>query len=83
MAAFNRYCGVDVHEISPSEVKELFPLVDLAGIEAGFYVEEDGVVNPVDFTMALAKGARLHGATILEGVPATGILRRSGRRLRP
>src|ERR1017187_9540835 len=26
VAAFNRYCGVDVHEISPSEVRELFPL---------------------------------------------------------
>src|SRR3954463_16261513 len=23
VAAFNRYCGVDVHEISPSEVKKL------------------------------------------------------------
>src|ERR1041384_7528716 len=26
VSAFNRYCGVDVHEISPSEVKKLFPL---------------------------------------------------------
>ena len=26
VSAFNRYCGVDVHEISPGEVEELFPL---------------------------------------------------------
>jgi 4-methylaminobutanoate oxidase (formaldehyde-forming) len=26
VSTFNRYCGVDVHEISPSQVKELFPL---------------------------------------------------------
>src|SRR6478672_3718246 len=26
VAAFNRHCGVDVQEISPGEVKELFPL---------------------------------------------------------
>ena len=26
VSAFNRYCGVDVHEISPREVKDLFPL---------------------------------------------------------
>src|SRR3954471_1738349 len=26
VAAFNRYCGVDVHEISPTEVAQLFPL---------------------------------------------------------
>src|SRR3989441_12492452 len=25
VSAFNRYCGVDVHEISPGHVKELFP----------------------------------------------------------
>src|SRR5918912_387233 len=24
VAAFNRYCGVDVHEISPRQIKELF-----------------------------------------------------------
>jgi hypothetical protein len=27
-------------------------------------VKEDGKANPVDVTMALAKGARLQGATI-------------------
>src|SRR6202789_2232832 len=25
VSAFNRYCGVNVHEISPAEVKDLFP----------------------------------------------------------
>jgi 4-methylaminobutanoate oxidase (formaldehyde-forming) len=79
VAAFNRYCGVDVHEISPREVKELFPLADVAGIEAGFYVREDGRVNPVDVTMALAKGARQRGVRIFEGAPATGVLRERGR----
>ena len=37
-------------------------------IEAGFYVKEDGIGNPVDITMCLAKGARIQGATLLEGV---------------
>src|ERR1051326_2666404 len=26
VAAFNRHCGVDVHEISASQIRELFPL---------------------------------------------------------
>src|SRR3954453_18153009 len=26
VAAFNRWCGIDVHEISPADVKRLFPL---------------------------------------------------------
>ncbi len=78
VAAFNRLCGVDVEEISPGEVKGLFPLARTDDILAGFYVKDDGRVNPVDVTMSLAKGARMRGVTILEGVPATGFLRRGG-----
>jgi len=79
VAAFNRYCGVDVHELSPREVKDLFPLARVDDIEAGFYVKDDGRVNPVDVTMALAKGARLRGVTIIEGVPATAVSQQRGR----
>jgi len=72
VSAFNRVCGVDVHEISPREIKDLFPIAKTDDLLAGFYVKEDGRVNPVDATMALAKGARMQGATIIEGVPAIG-----------
>jgi glycine cleavage system aminomethyltransferase T/glycine/D-amino acid oxidase-like deaminating enzyme len=78
VSAFNRYCGVDVHEISPKEVAELFPLARTDDLLAGFYVKEDGRANPVDVTMSLARGARMQGAKILEGVPATGILKKRG-----
>jgi 4-methylaminobutanoate oxidase (formaldehyde-forming) len=78
VSAFNRYCGVDVHEISPSQVKELFPLARTDDILAGFYVKEDGQANPVDITMSLAKGARMQGAKIIEGVPVTGVLKKRG-----
>ncbi|MEX1365462.1 MAG: FAD-binding oxidoreductase, partial [Nannocystaceae bacterium] len=47
-AAFNRHCGVDVHEISAREVAELFPLARTDDVRAGFYVKEDGRANPVD-----------------------------------
>ena len=73
VSAFNRYCGVDVHEISAKEVLDLFPLARVDDVLAGFYVAEDGRANPVDVTMALAKGARLKGATVIEGVPVTGV----------
>jgi heterotetrameric sarcosine oxidase gamma subunit len=79
VAAFNRYCGVDVQEISAREVKNLFPLAQVEDILAGFYVKEDGRVNPVDVTMALAKGARLRGVRIIEGVPVSGVLQDRGR----
>ncbi|MET0739935.1 MAG: FAD-dependent oxidoreductase [Candidatus Nanopelagicales bacterium] len=78
VSAFNRYCGVDVHEISPREVGALFPLARTDDIIAGFYVAEDGRANPVDVTMAMAKGARMAGASIIEGVPVTEVLTRRG-----
>jgi len=78
VAAFNRHCGVDVHEISASEVAELWPLARTDDVLAGFYVPADGRVNPVDVTMSLAKGARLQGARIIERVPVTGFLRKNG-----
>jgi len=78
VAAFNRLCGVEVHEISPAEVAALFPLARVDDVLAGFYIPADGRVNPVDVTMALAKGARMRGARILEGVPVTGFSRCRG-----
>ena len=78
VAAFNRLCGVEVHEISPAEVARQFPLARTDDVLAGFHIPGDGRVNPVDVTMALAKGARMRGARIVEGVPVTGFLRRRG-----
>jgi len=78
IAAFNRYCGIDVQEISPKEIKELFPLARVDDLHAGFYVKEDGRVNPVDVTIALARGAQQHGVNIIEGVMVTGIGEKNG-----
>jgi heterotetrameric sarcosine oxidase gamma subunit len=78
VAAFNRYCGVDVQEISPREVAELFPLAKTDDLRAGFYVAGDGRVNPVDVTMAMAKGARQQGVTVLQGVTVTDVTTRAG-----
>ncbi len=78
VAQFNRLLGVDVQEISPREVAELWPLARTDDVLAGFYIPDDGRVNPVDVTMSLARGARMQGATIIEGVPVTGFLRSRG-----
>ncbi len=74
VAAFNRHCGVDVHEIGPSEVAELFPLARSDDVLAGFYVPGDGRANPVDVTMSLAAGARRLGVRVVEGTPVAEVL---------
>jgi glycine cleavage system aminomethyltransferase T/glycine/D-amino acid oxidase-like deaminating enzyme len=73
IAAFNRFLGVDVAEISPEQVKDLFPLCETSDVLSGFWVENDGRANPTDATMALAKGARLHGANIIEQCHVAGV----------
>ncbi len=78
VAAFNRHHGVDVHEISPTEVAELFPLARTDDLHAGFYVPDDGRVNPVDATMSLAAGARQRGVTIAQNAPVTGLITERG-----
>jgi len=78
VSAFNRHCGVDVQEISPKEIKDLFPLARVDDLLAGFYVKDDGRVNPIDATIALARGAQQYGAKIIEGVPVTGITKKNG-----
>jgi len=78
IAAFNRLHGLDIHELSPAEVKELFPLAQVDNISAGFYAEHDGRINPVDVTMALAKGARMQGVQIIQNTPVTAVLTKNG-----
>jgi 4-methylaminobutanoate oxidase (formaldehyde-forming) len=79
VAAFNRLLGNDVEEIGPDEIKKLFPLAKVDDIKAGFYLPQDGRVNPVDATMAIAKGARMQGVKIIEGVAVTGVTTKNGR----
>ena len=78
VSAFNRWCGVDVEEISAREVSELFPIARTDDVLAGFYVAADGRANPVDVTMSLARGARLAGARVAEGVSVLDVLTRRG-----
>ena len=70
------------HEISPREVAELFPLARTDDILAGFYVADDGRVNPVDVTMALARGRAPAGRDDRRGRPRHRRHRRSAARSR-
>lgn len=78
-AAFVRMFGVDDQEISPVELKRLWPQVRTDDVLAAFYVPDEGRANPADLAQAYAKGARMRGARIVEGVTVTGISRAKGR----
>ena len=78
VSTFNRHCGIDVQELSPREVGEMFPLARTDDLLAGFYVAGDGRVNPVDVTMSMARGARMQGVAIVQGVTVADVVVRNG-----
>ena len=79
VAEFDRGFDVNVEEISASEIKRMWPLAKTDDILAGFFCAEDGRVNPIDVTMALAKGARMGGVQIIEDIEVTGVKQENGR----
>lgn len=79
LASLGKVFGVETEILSPAEVKARYPLLDDSQIVGGMFVPGDGQTNPVDTTMALAKGARIGGARIFEGVAVTGISVEKGR----
>eukprot|EP01103_Thecamoeba_quadrilineata_P000083 TRINITY_DN10063_c0_g1_i1.p1 TRINITY_DN10063_c0_g1~~TRINITY_DN10063_c0_g1_i1.p1 ORF type:complete len:899 (-),score=149.22 TRINITY_DN10063_c0_g1_i1:49-2715(-) len=78
VAAFNRRHGVEVHEIGPKDVLDLFPLARVDDVLAGFYVPGDGRANPVDVTMSLQRGAKNGGARFFEGVHVQDVVTKHG-----
>jgi len=78
-ASMARGFGVDVEVVGPAEIRHRYPLLDLRGVVGGIYLPKDGQANPVDVTQAYAKGARLHGARIVENIEVNRILVENGR----
>jgi 4-methylaminobutanoate oxidase (formaldehyde-forming) len=70
--------GVEAHEISPAEVRALWPLADVSDLVAAFHFPNDARANPTDVTQALARGARAGGVRIVENLKVTGIVTAGG-----
>jgi 4-methylaminobutanoate oxidase (formaldehyde-forming) len=78
-ASTARVFGLEVNVITPSDVKDMFPLARTDDLVGAVHLPNDGVVNPIDVTQALAKGARSHGVKIFENTKVERILVENGR----
>jgi glycine cleavage system aminomethyltransferase T/glycine/D-amino acid oxidase-like deaminating enzyme len=72
-----RTYDLPLHEITPQEVAQRFPLVDLAGVVGACYLESDGHLDPSQLCYALAnlargKGVRTHQHPRVTGIDTTG-----------
>ncbi len=71
--------GIESHIMTPQEVREYWPNLVVDDVLSGFHVPTNGQVNPLDVTVALAKGARQLGAKVFEDTIVERLEIRDGR----
>ena len=72
LATTARSFGMEMHLLSPAEVKQMWPLMETSDLVGASFLPTDGQASPSDITQSLAKGARMHGAKLFENVRVTG-----------
>jgi len=73
-ASMAKVFGVKSEILGPNEISALYPGLNSEGILGALHIEKDGQTNPIDTTMALAKGAQNRGAKIIESAKVNRIL---------
>jgi glycine cleavage system aminomethyltransferase T/glycine/D-amino acid oxidase-like deaminating enzyme len=79
IVARSDWFGAAAKLITPEEVRERWPGVRSDDVLGAIWYPGDATVNPVDATQAMARAARMHGATILENVSLRGLIVEKGK----
>ena len=79
-ATLARIFDVEAEVITPNEVSKLYPQLNTDDVIGGVFLPKDGQCDPANIALALAKGARQRGATVLEDTQVTEVLD-DGRRV--
>ncbi len=74
--------GLDMQLLTAKEAKELWPLMNVDDVVGAAFLPTDGQASPSDITQALAKGARRHGAVLLENTAVIQILTDKNRQVK-
>lgn len=78
-ATLARAFDIEVNEVSPQQVKEMYPHININDVVGAVHLPLDGQCDPANIAMALAKGARQRGAKVFENVKVTAVLQKGGR----
>ena len=65
--------GHKMEIVGPERISELHPFYNLDGVKAALYTPHDGHVDPAGVALAMAKGARMMGGTVIRHNRVTGI----------
>jgi 4-methylaminobutanoate oxidase (formaldehyde-forming) len=71
--------GYEAAMLTPREVKERYPEVEVGDVLGALYLPGDGRTNPVDTVQALANACRRRGAKIFEDTKVEDIIVEDGR----
>ena len=71
--------GIAFDYLSPAEAGKIAPILRTDDLAGAVWIPDDGKANPTDLTQSLAKGARMRGAKIFEGVQVTAVRTMRGR----
>ncbi|MBZ9656565.1 GcvT family protein [Phyllobacterium lublinensis] len=71
--------GMEMHLLSPAEVKAMFPLMQVSDLVGASWLPTDGQASPSDITQSLARGARMNGATLIENIRVIGFEKNGDR----
>lgn len=74
-AAFDLECEL----LTPKQALEHYPVIRIDDLVGAIWLPVDGKANPTDLTLALAKGARLRGARVIERTRVTAVTTENGR----
>ena len=72
-ASLARAFGVEVEEVSPDTARDMCPYLTTEDVVSAVSLPGDGQCDPANIAMALAKGAKLKGAQIVEGVKVSAV----------
>ncbi len=73
VASMGAYQGLDMGMLTPAELKEHNPFMEVHDLEGGMWDPLDGDIDPAQLTQALAKGARDAGGRIERFCPMIGL----------
>src|SRR5437899_4438138 len=79
LASMARCFDVAVEVVTPAEAGRRWPLIRIDDLVGALWLPRDGRTNPIDTTLALARGARQGGATIFENTGVSAIRVENGR----
>lgn len=66
-----RSFGLEMNLLTPAEAQALWPPMAIDDLVGAAFLPSDGQASPSDICQALAKGARMAGAQLVEGVRVT------------